>query len=226
MSVISQNERNENKGRNQQLSDEEYQIFIQKCTEKRNSKMAVSTKWAQNTIQKIKKKFNHEWFPCETTISNIFKRNGWKHRKSQKRSPLSDPDNKDALIQKFKNDLIDIIRERCLNKENIHIMDETGLYSDPIPHYTWTFKKDTEAYVCSSGVQRRDTLVATIRRDGQGFATFIEHQRMRTKNVNGEKIIIDKGTKGMIIIEMKKWCKQFIQQAKPKDVLIMDNLTS
>lgn len=105
-------------------------------------------------------------------------------------------------------------------------MDETGLYSDSIQPYTWTFSDDKEAYVVSSGVQRRDTVVGTIRADGEGFATFIEHKNMKTKTVKGEKIIVDKGTKGMNLIEMHKWNKEFIKWAKPGNVLIMDNLGS
>lgn len=92
-------------------------------------------------------------------------------------------------------------------------MDETGLYSDFIPPYTWTFSDDKEAYVVSSWVQRRDTVVATIRADGEGFATFIEHKNMKTKTVKGEKIIVDKGTKGMNLIEMHKWNKEFMKWA-------------
>lgn len=102
-------------------------------------------------------------------------------------------------------------------------MDETGLYSDSILQFTWTFPEDKEAYVTTSGVQRRDTVVATICADGNGFATFIEHRNMRTKPVKRQKIIIDKETKGMNFIEMHKWNKEFIKWAQPGDVLIMDN---
>lgn len=87
-------------------------------------------------------------------------------------------------------------------------MDETGLYSDSIPPYTWTIDTENEAYVVSSGQQRRDTVVATIRADDKGFGTFIEHKNMKTKSVKGQKIIVDKGTKGMILIEMHKWLKK------------------
>lgn len=75
------------------------------------------------------------------------------------------------------------MEEKNMKPCNVHIMDETGLYSDSIPPYTWTDGDDKEAYVVSSGVQRRDTLVATIRGDGEGFSTFIRHQNMRTKTV-------------------------------------------
>lgn len=57
--------------------------------------------------------------------------------------------------------------EPCSSPDKID-MDETGLYCDAIPPYTWTDENDKEAYVVSSGVQRRDTLVCTIRIDGEG----------------------------------------------------------
>ena len=106
------------------------------------------------------------------------------------------------------------------------MMDETGLYSDGIPPYTWVEDEDKVANVVSSGTQRRDTLVCTIRGDGEGFSSFIKHRNMKTRMVNGEKLIVDKGTKGMNKIEMRKWVKVFIDYAEPNGVLIMDNLSS
>lgn len=105
-------------------------------------------------------------------------------------------------------------------------MDETGLFSDSIPTNTWTFKSDKEVYVKSTGQQRRDTLVATLRADGKGFATFIKHRNMKTQKdkKTGKKIIIDQGVRGMNIQEMKIWNKVFFQHSQRGDVLIMDNL--
>lgn len=87
-------------------------------------------------------------------------------------------------------------------------------------------KDDAEAYVVSNGQQRRDTLVCTIRADGEGFARFIRHRNMKTRSINGEKMIVDKGVKGMNIEEMKKWVEEFIKYAEEGDLLIMDNLSS
>ena len=78
----------------------------------------------------------------------------------------------------------------------------------------------------SFGSQRRDTLVATLRADGEGFAYFIEHRNQRTRTINRKKIVIDNGVKGMNIPEMHKWNKEFFKHAKSGDVLIMDNLGS
>ena len=105
------------------------------------------------------------------------------------------------------------------------MMDETGLYSDDIPSYTWVDPDDKEAYVVSNGQQRRDTLVCTIRADGEGFAKFIRHRNMKTRTINGEKLIVDKGVKGMNIEEMKKWIKEFVKYAEENDLLIIDNLS-
>ena len=226
MNIEKQQMRNKKKGRKTKLSREENDMFIQKCREMRDLKIAVSSKWAQSTIKLITRQNGHEWIPSMSTIGNIFRKNKWHHRKSQKRSPMSDPDDKFEKIENFKKTLKKLIKDNNLKRKNVHIMDETGLYSDSIPPYTWTMDTDNEAYVVSSGQQRRDTVVATIRADGKGFATFIEHKNMKTKSVKGQKIIVDKGTKGMILIEMHKWNKEFIKWAEKGDVLIMDNLGS
>lgn len=226
MDVLSQKDRNKKKGRRQKLSKKEKEIFIKKCRAKRDEQLAVTTKYAQKLIEKITDKFGHKWRPCETTIGNIFRSCGWSNRKSQKRHPKSDPIDKPKKIRKFYRKLKKEIRSNNLGKNRVHIMDETGLYSDSIPPNTWTFNKDKEAYVKSTGSSRRDTLVATIRADGKGFATFIEHRDQKTRKCKktGKKIIIDQGVKGMNIEEMKKWNKEFFKHSQKGDILIMDNL--
>ena len=228
MNVDSQIKRSQKKGRKQTLTEQEKTLFIEKCREKREAHLAVTTKYAQKLIEKITTKFGHKWKPCETTVGNIFKECNWSNRKSQKRHPQSDPIDKPNKIKKFYHVLKKIIKRKKLKKNRVHIMDETGLYSDSIPPNTWTFKEDKEAYVKSTGQQRRDTLVGTLRADGKGFATFIEHRNMKTRKEKktGKKIIIDQGVKGMNIEEMKKWNKIFFEHSQRGDVLIMDNLGS
>ena len=209
MSQKCQSNRNLKKGRTPKLTKEQTTLFLQKCREMRDSKLAVTSKWARKIIKQITSESGIEWCPCRSTISNIFLKNGWHRRKSQSRNPQSDPDDKDAKIQKFKDDVKKVIVDNNLRRKNVHIMDETGLYSDSIPPYTWTFQEDKQAYVCSSGTKRRDTLVATLTANGDGFATFIRHRNQKTKTVKGRKEIIDPGVKGMNIIEMKKWVNGF-----------------
>ena len=62
--------------------------------------------------------------------------------------------------------------------------------------------------------------------DSKGFATFIVTKNMKNKSVNEQKIIVGKGTKGMNLIEMHKWIKEFIKWVEKGDVLIMDNVGS
>lgn len=105
--------------------------------EMRSFKLAVTTKWAAKCIKRITKASGAEWEPCSSTIHNIFKANGWHRWKSQKRLPFSDPGNKEEKIENFKRDLKDLILQGNLKPCNIHILDETGLYCDSIPPYTW-----------------------------------------------------------------------------------------
>ena len=100
MNIEKQQMRNKKKGRKTKLSREENDMFIQKCREMRDLKIAVSSKWAQSTIKLITRQNGHEWIPSMSTIGNIFRKNKWHHRKSQKRSPMSDPDDKFEKIEK------------------------------------------------------------------------------------------------------------------------------
>lgn len=226
MSPKAQKERNQKKGKTPKLTEDQLREFLSKCRELRDSKVAVSTKLARKLIKQITSISGKPWLPCQSTISNIFRKNGWKRRKSQLRDPMSDPVDKEQKIEKFKKDLKKLIDENHLKRKNVHIMDETGLYSNSIAPYTWTFGDDTQAYVCTTGTKRRDTLVATISANGDGFATFIKHRNQKTKKVGDMKKILDPGCKGMNIDEMKKWVEEFKKYASKGDLLIMDNLTS
>ena len=105
-------ERNKNKGRDPKLTEEELNLFIQKCKEMRDEKVAVTTKWARKIIKGITKENGHEWMPCKSTVSYIFRKNGWHRRKSQHRNPQSDPDDKDEKIENFRKQLKEIM-DKC-----------------------------------------------------------------------------------------------------------------
>lgn len=90
---------------------------------------------------------------------------------------MSDPIDKEKQIKKYRNMLFDLFKTKpLLKRSNFYIMDETALCSDAVVSYTWTSYDDDEAYIRSFGVKRRDTLVATLRADGEGFGWFIEHK--------------------------------------------------
>ena len=97
MTEQSQKKRMKAKGRRPKLSEEEINEFFKQCKEKRVLKLAVTTKWA---IQMIKQITKNAWEPCYSTVSKIFNKHGWRRRKSQKRSPFSDPQNKHEKIDK------------------------------------------------------------------------------------------------------------------------------
>lgn len=105
-------ERNKNKGRDPKLTEEELNLFIQKYKEMRDEKVAVTTKWARKIINEITKENGHELMPCKSTVSYIFRKNGWHRRKSQQRNPQSDPDDKDEKIENFRKQLKEIM-DKC-----------------------------------------------------------------------------------------------------------------
>ena len=158
MSPNQQKQRIIKKGRKPKMSKYEKQLFFEKCIEMRNEKVAVTTLWARKIIKQITA---NRWLPSKSAISNLFIKNGWKRRKSQQRNPQSDPPDKDKKISNFLKELKDLIEQNHLKRENVHIMDETGLYSDSIPPRA----KDKEAYVCSSYKKRHDTLPSSLNRE-------------------------------------------------------------
>ena len=224
MSPKMQKERQQSKGKKPKISESDANEILQILNQKRKNFEAVSLKDVQHIV---KDTFHGLWEPCKETCRRFLNKNNWVCIKVQSRNPESEADDKEEKIRTFLDQIKQIIQTNNLEPGNVHIMDETGLYSNAVAPTTWTPKEDKAAYVKNSGSKRRDTLVVTLTGNGAGHVYFIQHEKAQYRKLPEGKIeIVQKGISGMSINEMKKWVESFSLYAKQGDLLIMDNLAA
>jgi hypothetical protein len=102
-------------------------------------------------------------------------------------------------------------------------MDETGVWTQDIPKYSYAPVGSGGAYVGREGTPRRDTFVGCVRGDGMilpGF--FVHHKKERKRG----KQVIERAVKGINIDLMLKWVDTILVPhagSNPK-VLLLDRL--
>ena len=107
-------------------------------------------------------------------------------------------------------------------------MDETGLWNGSVAPRTYVDPETMDSGVVSMGNYRRDTGVVSISADGMVDPYFIEHSPQRTKTLNGQRTIVQKGVAGMGTEQMIQWSLDFGNRfGHPNNtVLLMDRLKS
>ena len=209
------------KGRHKKLNNDQIEEFLAEATRKRQKFEPVSLKWGQEFIFK-----RFSLTVSLPSVHRIFKENNWRKRKVQKRNPKSDPKNKNRLIYLFREYVYGYIRSHNLQPENVHIMDETAIYSNSTVPFTYTYPGEKEAYVITSESSVKDTFIATLTANGNGMGFYVPFKKEKCHRLNGKKVIDEKSVKGVGTKEMKEWIQKFIKYAKPGDLLIMDNLAA
>ena len=208
-------------GRPSKLNKLQIDEFINEATLKRKKFEPVSLKWAEDFIFK-----RFSITVSHSTIHRLFVSKGWKTRKVQKRHPKSEPKNKAKFISLFREYVFGYITHHKLEPKNIHIMDETAIYSNSTVPYTYTYPEDKEAYVLTCDNCVKDTFIATLTADGNGMGFYLPFKKEKYHIVNKRKVIDEKAVKGVGIREMLEWCNKFINYAQKGDMLIMDNLSA
>ena len=151
--------------------------------------------------------------PSRWTISRAFKKHRWRRKKSQRRHPYYITKQHEQDCKKFVN----LMKEILPNFNGVlHVMDESGVYSNMFPMYTFSSPDEKDPYVKTSSDTTKDTVIVTISSNGKGDLLYVPFRRP-TKN--------DSGCSGVEISEMEQWTQRFINIiGKPGDILIMDNL--
>ena len=209
------------KGRNAKLTPAQIEEFFAAAMEKRKKFEAVSLNWAEDFIFK-----RFSTTVSLPTIHRLFEKYGWKSRKVQKRHPRSESKNKAYLIHKFRQYIYGYIQKHKLTPSRVHIMDETGIYSNATVPTTYTYPGDKEAYVLMNESSTKDTFIATLTADGNGFGYYLPFKKEKWHKENNRKITDEKAVKGVGSKEMLEWCQKFIEYAHQGDLLIMDNLAA
>ena len=132
---------------------------------------------------------------------------------------------RDSVIRNFKDMIKHYIEENHLTRNNVHIMDESGVYTNQIPCFTYTFKEDYNGFICCDQAPHRDTIVVTLSANGNAHLLYVQH-RPKCVLTEGNVRKEIRPCKGVGKEEIYEWAKSFVAYAKPGDLLLLDNLGS
>ena len=212
---MSEHETNElsakKRGRHRILTPDEENYVILSAEAKRSQSKPVSIKWATELCnRRIISEGKHV---SRFTIRRLFKRHGWKRRKSMRKQGYC----LTATYHQTIHNWISRMRNFFMSERigTVHIMDESGIYTNMYPRYTYVQPGDKYANVDTHPDTTKDTVVVTLSSDGRGSLFYVPF-RQATQN--------RKGCSGVGIEEMRQWVVHFLSYAQRGDVLIMDNL--
>ena len=202
------------RGRKSIIDPKTWARLIELAEKRRENLFAVSIKWTENKFKHKLRKFVHR-IPSRWTIGRYFKKHKWKKRKAQRRNPY-------YLTEPFQNEMSNFqtLLASLLNnfKGTLHIMDESGIFTNMFPYFTYVSSNEKDAYVKASPDTTKDTVIVTLSSNGNGDLMYVPFRR-QTKH--------DAGCSGVGINEMTQWALHFCKNiAKKGDILIMDNLAS
>ena len=201
------------RGRPNKLTEEDQDYIINKARERRSKFMAVSIKWATNELNNILKARGFR--VSRFTIRRLFGRRGWRKRKSMRKQSYCLTENYSTIINNWRNRMREIFKKNPT--ATVHVMDESGVYTNMLPRYTFVESTDKFANVNTHHDTTKDSIIVTISSNGNGDLFYVPF-RAATEN--------RKGCSGVGLDEMKKWVAHFLQFANKGDVLLMDNLAA
>ena len=226
MSPAAQKERQIHPRRQSMLKQEEQDLLIQSAKERRTNHQPVSIEWTRQRINEITG--GRVAKASNGYISKFWSDNGWPSRKAQERNQKEVRPSLEQEVELFRREVTSYVKENNIPPSRIFTMDETGLWNGSVAPRTYVDPETMDASVVSVGNHRRDTGVVSIAADGRVDPYFIEHSPQRSKSVNGQRVIVQKGVAGMGNEQMAAWTEDFgAKFGHPdKTVLLMDRLRS
>ena len=210
------------RGPKPKLTEPFFEEILDYAKKKRTEGYPLSLKWFQKTVSEMSEKTISVSLP---TVSRKLKKHGWRPISTQAHHPMQLDPKRMQITEKFLYMISDLIKKNHLTREQFHIMDESGVYSNQIPLYTYAPKEDTNGYIRCELVPQRDTIIVTLTANGDAHLFYVEHRsKCILKNKTEKKEI--KACKGVGKTEIYEWAKAFVSYAKPGDYLLLDNLGS
>ena len=204
---------NKRRGRPQKLCADEGDFVIKTAYEKRKLGHAVTINWLTNECNLMltakRKKVSR------FTIRRLLMKHGWRRRKSMKKQAFCLTGNYHWTIRNWRIKMSAFFKEH--QGVTVHIMDESGVYTNMFPRYTYVSPDDKAANVITHHDTTKDTVVVTLSSNGNASMFYVPF-----RNATHDK----KGCSGVGIDEMRKWTMHFLTYAQAGDILIMDNLAA
>ena len=199
------------RGRPRILTEEDEEHVIDQAKQKRSQAKAVTLKWAtqicNDRLSTAGKKVSR------FTVRRVLKKKGWRRRKSMRKQGYCLTNYYNNIIRNWKHQM-KVFFENHIGC-TVHIMDESGIYTNLYPRYTFVSPDDKYANVDAHPDTTKDTVVVTTSSNGNGSLFYVPFRRATRDK---------KGCSGVGTSEMKQWLIHFLSFAQRGDVLIMDNL--
>jgi transposase len=203
------------RGRPPKISKQELQSILEFVESTR-------AKWEPVTIKLVReyasRALGHTLSP--SYVSRILRQAGYTSQRAQKR-PLQRirPTYQDE-VKKFR----DQHKVNPLLAQHYLVMDESGIWNDAVLSRTYAAVGSQNSFVACPDKGSRDTVVATLRGDGQKLPLwYIRHTRQKTQN----KVVVQPAVKGMTEALMLQYIEEVLRpNTTPGQVLFMDQLSS
>lgn len=152
-------------------------------------------------------------------VSRLLRRAGYTSQRAQKR-PLQ-------RVRPTYQQEIDKFRETWkinpLLASQYLVMDESGIWNDAVLSRTYAAAGSRNSFVACPDKGSRDTIVATLRGDGQKLPLwYIRHTRQKTQN----KVVVQQAVKGMTEKLMLQYIEEVLRPNTTAGQTIMDQLSS
>jgi hypothetical protein len=89
------------------------------------------------------------------------------------------------------------VHARDIPPANVHVADETGMWSGLVPLRTCVDPATMDAGVLREGEDRKDTGMVAVCAGGSVDGEFVLHQPQVTRGVGNQIVIVQKGISGM-----------------------------
>ena len=210
------------KGRPPKLTIAIVDELLRIATEERNNGTPLSLKWFKEKINEISL---GQIDVSLSTICRVLKKRNWRKLKCQAHHPIQYSLKDSRKIDNFLLAIKQFMIEHRLERSNLHIMDESGIYSNLLPKTTYCAPSETVGYVKTTMIPQRDTVITTLSGNGDGHLFYVPHVQAKTI-VSGDSIYHYPGRKGVGNLEIRQWANSFLQYCKEGDILLLDNLNS
>jgi hypothetical protein len=185
----------------------------------------VNQKWTKETISNVTNTRVQE--AGKGFITNFWEKNHWYSCRVQTRNQKELRITIQEEASEFQESVMQYVQENQIQKENIYVMDETGLWTGSVALRTYVNPQTHDVGVEQKGDHRRDTGIVTLSATGKVDSVFLPHQPQRTRKVGGQTVVVSKGISGVGIKQMKEWAVGFCERHQQRPaVVIMDALAA
>ena len=220
---IKKNHIKKQRGRPPKLSLAIVDELLQVAKSERDKGTPLSLKWFQSKVKELSLGNIEVSLSC---ICRILKKRGWRKLEAQAHHPLQYSLKESVVIQTFLNSIQQYMEDHNLKRENMHIMDESGIYSNMIPKYTYCYPGEKTGYVKTTMLPQRDTIITTLSGNGDGFLYYVPHTKSQNIVNDQHQILHYPGRKGVGNKEIRQWAESFLNYCKDGDILLLDNLNA